>query len=188
MSVIGALVSLATWGAPSIASVGGVRAIRKVESADFENVHDVLFNTVHHFHRNARSLQGSCEAQHGSTSTNWLNKAGALCECINGEAVCGPVADRGIHFTPLAAGFFAAACFVLTCVLMGTCAIMYYKRKAARSLPIGGQRRSLIYTSKPDYVTTSRPSRGNHEVLPAQLMTELAHTHATCVGPPLRLC
>merc|ERR1712196_409618 len=79
---------------------------------------------------------------------------GQVCECFNGVAECSAPKDNTTYLNPMQAGFVAASGCVFFFVLIVVCLRLYFARKEARTLPIEGKRRSLVFSSSADYVTS----------------------------------
>jgi len=104
--------------------------------------------------------------QHRGVGTTWRNSRGQVCECFNDVVECSAPKDDRLYLDSAQAGLVAAFSCVLFCVMIVICLRLYYVRQDARQLPIGGQRRSLVYSRKPDYVT-SKSHKGEEVELPA---------------------
>eukprot|EP00322_Chrysochromulina_rotalis_P000851 CAMPEP_0115856362 /NCGR_PEP_ID=MMETSP0287-20121206/15014_1 /TAXON_ID=412157 /ORGANISM="Chrysochromulina rotalis, Strain UIO044" /LENGTH=556 /DNA_ID=CAMNT_0003310535 /DNA_START=66 /DNA_END=1736 /DNA_ORIENTATION=+ len=106
---------------------------------------------------------------HGSGAT-WVNGKGQTCGCYNGVPECGPTTDTTPYLNQVEAGLVAVSGFAIVCVLGVVLMRLYFARKEARTLPMEGKRRSVLFTTSADYVTTKtrRSHHGQDEVeLPA---------------------
>ncbi len=62
--------------------------------------------------------------------------------------MCSAPKDGTPYMNQLQAGFVAFSGLLLFCVLVGLCLRLWFARQEARTLPIAGQRRSLVFSRK----------------------------------------